>query len=203
MAKRVTKGGRGRKRVRRRPDGAGPRERLLDAADRLFYAEGIGRTGIDRVLSEAGVAKQSLYDHFEGKDGLIAAYLERRDERFMAWFMKRLDARPLGKRERLRRVLDVVGEFVEQPGFCGCAFIAAAEEFADDEHPARLLAARNKLALRAFLIELARDAGAANAEAVGGAYALLVDGVLVAARLGRGRAALADAKAAVAVLVGD
>jgi AcrR family transcriptional regulator len=56
----------------------GVRDRLLDAADRLFYREGVGAVGIDRILGEAGAAKASLYQHFGSKDQLVASYLERR-----------------------------------------------------------------------------------------------------------------------------
>ena len=57
----------------------GVRDRLLDAADRLFYREGVRAVGIDRVLAEAAAAKASLYQHFGCKDQLVASYLERRD----------------------------------------------------------------------------------------------------------------------------
>ena len=56
----------------------GVRDRLLAAADRLFYREGVLAVGIDRVLAEADAAKASLYQHFDRKDQLVASYLERR-----------------------------------------------------------------------------------------------------------------------------
>ena len=49
----------------------GVRDRLLDAADRLFYQEGVRAVGIDRVLAEADAAKASLYQHFGSKDQLV------------------------------------------------------------------------------------------------------------------------------------
>src|ERR1700684_3730066 len=60
--------------------GQSPRNRLLEVADALFYAEGVHVVGIDRILKEAGVAKASLYHHFGGKDGLVRAYLEEHFE---------------------------------------------------------------------------------------------------------------------------
>src|SRR5712692_9239750 len=56
------------------------RERLLAAAQELFYKEGINTVGIDRVIEHAGVAKASLYDCFGSKEGLIRAYLTARQE---------------------------------------------------------------------------------------------------------------------------
>lgn len=52
------------------------RQRLLIAADRLFSTRGINSTGIDRIISEAGVAKASLYSNFSSKDELVEAYLQ-------------------------------------------------------------------------------------------------------------------------------
>jgi AcrR family transcriptional regulator len=54
------------------------RDRLIDAADRLFYTEGVRAVGVDRVLDEADAAKASLYAHFGCKDKLVAAYVQRR-----------------------------------------------------------------------------------------------------------------------------
>ncbi len=60
------------------PERLSARERLLAAAQELFYEEGINTVGIDRVIERAGVAKASLYDCFGSKDELICAYLEAR-----------------------------------------------------------------------------------------------------------------------------
>ncbi|TGV79729.1 TetR/AcrR family transcriptional regulator, partial [Mesorhizobium sp. M00.F.Ca.ET.149.01.1.1] len=56
------------------------RKRLVDAATRLFYAEGIGRVSVDAVAEKAGLTKRTLYYHFKSKDDLIAAYLDARDQ---------------------------------------------------------------------------------------------------------------------------
>src|SRR3569833_2360310 len=57
------------------------RDRLLAAADELFYAEGVHTVGIDRIIERAGVAKASLYSSFGSKDELVRAYLQGREER--------------------------------------------------------------------------------------------------------------------------
>src|SRR6201986_5035879 len=54
------------------------RERLLQAANELFYEEGVHTVGIDRVIERAGVAKATLYSAFGSKEALIQAYLESR-----------------------------------------------------------------------------------------------------------------------------
>ena len=67
------------------------RERLLNAADRLFYSEGVHTVGIDRIIDEAGVAKGSLFYNFSGKDDLVAAYLAGRDERRRARMARHME----------------------------------------------------------------------------------------------------------------
>ena len=66
---------------------ASARERLLAAANELFYAEGVQTVGIDRIIDRAGVARGSLYNVFGSKEELVAAYLASRHE-----------ARPAGSR---------------------------------------------------------------------------------------------------------
>src|ERR1700712_5209205 len=94
------------------------RERLLAAADELFYEEGVHTVGIDRVIERAGVAKATLYTTFGSKDGLIRAYLERRHLRRQERITVGL-ARFDNPRDRLLGVFDVLGELAAEPGFRG------------------------------------------------------------------------------------
>ena len=68
------------------------RQRLIETAERLFYAEGIRAVGIDRIIAEAGVAKMTLYNHFASKDDLILAVLQYREEQVNEMFAKSRDA---------------------------------------------------------------------------------------------------------------
>src|SRR5205807_4309408 len=82
------------------------RNRLLAAADELFYAEGVHVVGVDRIVERAGVTKASLYNTFGSKEELVRAYLEqhmrRRQERI---------ARILAANDTPReRILGVFGE---------------------------------------------------------------------------------------------
>jgi AcrR family transcriptional regulator len=104
------------------------RERLLDAAGELFYESGIAATGVDAVLARARVSPATLYAHFPGKDGLVAAYLERR---FRLW--QQTWDEVLGERsdpvDRLLSVFDAVVRYREaECNRRGCAFLAAATE---------------------------------------------------------------------------
>lgn len=66
------------------------RQRIVEAANRLFYREGIRAVSVDAVAEEAGITKRSLYYHFKSKDDLVAAYLDHRDQpnldAYSRWF---------------------------------------------------------------------------------------------------------------------
>src|SRR5467141_2472057 len=105
-----------------------PRERLLQAASELFYAEGVQSVGIDRVIERAGVAKATLYSAFGSKDELIRAYLAARHAATRDRMTRELAARYETPRERLLGVFDIQGESFTEPGFRGCAFMSASAE---------------------------------------------------------------------------
>jgi AcrR family transcriptional regulator len=161
--------------------GDGPRERLLRAADQLFYTRGIRNVGIDEVILAAGVAKASLYTHFRSKDELIAEYVRQRDARWRSWFREAVSARASAPRERLLAVFDVLAEWLASPGFRGCAFQNASIEMADATHPARATAAANKGAVRSYLGELARESGVADPRALADQLSLVAEGAIVTA----------------------
>src|ERR1700759_4165633 len=108
---------------------AGPsaRERLLAAANELFYDEGVHTVGIDRVIERAGVAKASLYNTFGSKDELVKAYLEGRHAKTAARIARWVDARD-DPRGRLLAVFDAQNEMFADPEFHGCAFASASAE---------------------------------------------------------------------------
>src|SRR5580692_6966840 len=94
------------------------RDRLLDAADELFYAEGVHTVGIDRVIEKAGVAKASLYGTFGSKEELVCAYLEKRKGEREARIAARL-APLTDPREKILAVFDALEERMAEPAFRG------------------------------------------------------------------------------------
>jgi AcrR family transcriptional regulator len=61
--------------------GSGGRDKILDAAARVFAREGYRGATIDAVLEEAGFSKGAFYWHFRSKDDLVSALLAERVER--------------------------------------------------------------------------------------------------------------------------
>ncbi len=138
-----------------------PRERLIEAAVRLFSEDGIRATGIDRLLTEAGVAKMSLYKHFQSKDDLIVEALRRKDEQFRETFRAMVETRH-DPRARLLGVFDAQERWFGHPGFRGCLFLNAAAELPEGGCPARRAIAEHKSWVHGQLRDLAREAGAGD-----------------------------------------
>src|SRR6185312_12953705 len=103
------------------PDRLPARERLLIAADELFYGEGINTVGIDRIIERAGVAKASLYDCFGSKEELIRSYLNARHESRLKRITEGLK-RFATPREKMLGVFDIQGEAFRSQSYRGCPF---------------------------------------------------------------------------------
>lgn len=175
------------------------RDRLLAAADELFYAEGVHTVGIDRVIDRAGVAKASLYSAFRSKEALVRAYLEARHERRRVRLLHSLAAYE-DPRERLLGVFDVLAEIATAPTFRGCAFYNAAAE-SPDGGAVQEVCDTTRAWTRGLFTELARDAGARHPEQLTAQLMVLYDGAMAGARMDRRPQAMADARAVAATLL--
>src|SRR5690349_7949737 len=134
------------------------RERLLAAANELFYNEGVHTVGIDRIIEQAGVAKASLYNTFGSKDELVRAYLQARHDS-VTQHITRAVARYDTPRERLLAVFEGQGELSAQPDYRGCAFARASAESRPGD-PAEPATETYRRWVRDLLTELAAQAGA-------------------------------------------
>ncbi|MFE5812393.1 TetR/AcrR family transcriptional regulator [Streptomyces sp. NPDC056479] len=175
------------------------RERLLSAADELFYAEGVRTVGIDRIIEHAGVAKASLYNAFGGKEQLIRAYLDARSAAVTSRLLRAVDAAET-PRERLLAVFEAQGELFAEEDYHGCAFVAAS---AEARHGSAIEEASDayRAGIRALFTELARDAGTPDPEELARRLHLLYDGGGLSARMDRDPSAAATARAAASVLI--
>ncbi len=118
-------------------------EKVLRSASDLFYRNGITATGVDTIVEHAGVSKRILYNNFGGKDELVAAYLRDRDERWRM-SLEETTNRYEDPKERLLATFEAYGEWLVGDDYRGCAFINAATEIADPDHPARAVALSHK-----------------------------------------------------------
>ena len=176
---------------------AGPRDRLLDAAERLFYEQG-GSVGVSALLEEANVARRSLYEHFGGKDGLVAAVLRRASDQDVAWYEDAL-AGGDGPRDRLLGLFDRLDELMADPAFRGCRYLGADRDFADPDHPAHAETEAYRRRIRSLLVRELNALGHARPQEAAEQLHLLIEGALVVgathqdphpARVARGLAAI-------------
>jgi AcrR family transcriptional regulator len=174
------------------------RERLLAAANELFYREGVHTVGIDRVIEQAGVAKASLYNTFGSKDELVRAYLDSRHAE-MAERISRALGRYHTPRDRLLGVFDAQEELFAEPGFRGCAFASASAESPGDAVNAA--AAEYRGWVRGLFTSLAREAGAPDPEGLARQLHLLYDGASLSARMDHDPSAAVAARTAAATLL--
>jgi AcrR family transcriptional regulator len=165
-------------RVRPRPR-LSKRDQLLETAWQLFYRDGYHATGIDRILSKAGVAKMTLYKHFRSKEELILAVLEKRSGQFRESFSEFLDAKKRTPERDLLAVFDWLITWVESKEFRGCLFQKAMAEYQELEDPIHQAALAHKTAFHDEIRRLVVAAGLAKPKALTDQLALLVEGAIL------------------------
>jgi len=172
------------------------RDRILTAAYRLFYRDGIRATGIDKVIAGAGVTKVTFYRHFASKDALVVAFLDLRHDRWMEWFRDALARHAAAGRRGRPPVVDAIEEWVTADSFRGCAFINSVTELGGDVPQIRDIAARHK----ADMVAAIRDTLPPGPHRTRSAQALgvAVDGAIVHAQYAGGGASAVKALATIA-----
>jgi len=160
------------------------RDRILRTARDLFYRDGIRAVGVDTVVAQSGVAKTSLYRWFPSKDALIAAVLEEEAKfRWERWDRNAAvsDQEP---RALLRSQLAGIVRFVTHKAYRGCPFMNVTAEFADPEHPARVVAMQVCDELRKRVGDLVKAIpGVRDPNALTDQIVLLIDGAMSAAHM--------------------
>ena len=158
------------------------RQRIVETAERLFYAEGVRAVGIDRIIAEAEVAKMTLYNHFASKDDLILAVLQYRETQVDEMFAKSIERRTRKGMDKLEAFFAALKDWFKSSGFRGCSFINARVELADADHPASKFSARHKEKFHEMLKGIiAETAGEKAAESLAPAISLMVEGAIVTA----------------------
>ncbi|WP_299379310.1 TetR/AcrR family transcriptional regulator [uncultured Kiloniella sp.] len=174
------------------------REHLVNVALGLFYAQGFHATGVEQIVSEAGVARMTLYKHFPSKDDLIIAVLERRDEQFRSWLLNFMTAQK-EPRQQILAMFDALGHWFNDEAFpehrfCGCLFINAAAEFSDFKELAHQVAARHKAVLTKEILKIVEKTDLSHPEDLVAELMLLKEGAIVTAQVSGDKQAAARAK---------
>jgi AcrR family transcriptional regulator len=161
----------------------GVREKLLVTARELFYREGVRAIGVDRIVAQSGVAKTSLYRWFPSKDDLIAAFLEEEEKDRWSQWDRNLARHPGSPEEQLLAQMTGIERLIATQGFRGCPFINVASEFADPEHPARLVCHRMTIELRTRVRGLVEQINVREPHRLADQLLLLIDGAFSAGQI--------------------
>lgn len=141
----------------------------MEAADRLFYADGIRATGTEKIMADSNVAKATFYRHFKSKDALVLAYLKHRD-RFLWDFL----AQPTPPKN-LHEALGKFELLANRPDVTSCPFLRIAAEYPDVAHPFHRAAIEHQNKILDYLTDLLRPF-AVNRKTTAAALLGVIDG---------------------------
>jgi AcrR family transcriptional regulator len=168
-------------------------ERILRAADRLFYTQGIRAVGVDAVAREAGVSKRTLYHHYPSKDALIAAYLTGR--------FRQVPPSDRPAREQILGYFDRIEAMVADGSFRGCPYVNAVTEIGERNHAAVTIAVQFKEQRRQWYRALLERLQVKDPDALATQVQLLAEGAIATALVRGDPAAARAAREAAAVLI--
>ncbi|MGJ4958605.1 TetR/AcrR family transcriptional regulator [Bradyrhizobium sp. HKCCYLRH2015] len=176
--------------------------RIVAAASRLFYAEGIRAVSVDAVAEKAGVTKKTLYYHFRSKDDLVAAYLAARDQPNLALFKRWFDETDGALPDKIAGIFNQLARAARHPKWRGCGFLRTTAELANlPGHPAIRIGAAHKKKFEAWLQAIFAEQGIAEADALARQMLLLLDGAFAVVLLHRDPSYMETAGAAARTLV--
>ncbi|OWQ78026.1 TetR/AcrR family transcriptional regulator [Stenotrophomonas maltophilia] len=178
------------------------KEHLIATALETFRHQGIHAVGINQLLSDAGVSKKTMYNHFESKEELVAATVDLFDERYFEWMEARLGAVASGE-AAIKAFFDALDDLInsQDPAihdFNGCYLVNASAEF-QEGHLVREKCAASKRKtvdlIRSHLTELCFEANVLE-EAADAIFMLSEGAVVQAYVMGDRSSARAAGKAA-------
>jgi AcrR family transcriptional regulator len=180
-----------------------PRDRLIEAATRLFCRYGVNSVGVDAIVAAAGTAKTTLYKVFGSKDGLVEAVLEREGRIWRAWFVDEIDGPGGSAADRLARIGPALRQWFSREDYYGCPFINAVGESDKADDRMRTLAIAHKKVVLERLAVLCAEAGCREPTRVAHTLGLIIDGAIVAALVTRDAAVADTAGRACAAVLSD
>lgn len=157
------------------------KDRILDAANRLFYSEGVRAVSVDAIAGKAGITKKTLYYHFKSKDEIVAAYLASRDQPNLKLYEKWFDEAEGDLADKVESIFVHLAQSARHPKWKGCGFLRTAAELANmPGHPAMRVGAAHKKKFEAWLAKRFAAEDHAQAESLARQVALLMDGAFSA-----------------------
>ena len=132
------------------------KNRIIETASSLFYKNGYNSTGINEIISEAGIAKATLYSHFKSKEDICIAYLRFKDTIFIKDIEGFVSSKPKGKKQILA-IFDFLELFFQTSDFNGCWCIKTVSEIPSDNLVIRNEIQKQKNNFIQFIMKLVTD----------------------------------------------
>ena len=180
--------------------GDGVRQRIDAAAYRLFSRSGIRNVGVDTIVAESGVAKMTLYRHYPTKERLALSFLRRRTRLFSQPWQQDVERRARTPAARLLAIFDALDDWFRQKDYAGCPVVKALLETQERGDPIRKGTLGYFAGLRAFVRQLAQEAGLRDPEVIAVQWMILIKGAVIVACAGDRNAARRAKELAVALL---
>jgi AcrR family transcriptional regulator len=153
------------------------KDRIVKAAARLFYEEGIRAVSVDAVADKAGVTKKTLYYHFRGKDDLVAAYLQSQDQPTLDLYARWFSETRGPVADKVRGLFTRFGEAASHPRWRGCGFLRTVAELASTPgHPAVKAGAAHKKRFEQWLADVFAEHAIAECNELARQIVVLLDG---------------------------
>ncbi|WFU46510.1 TetR/AcrR family transcriptional regulator [Sinorhizobium terangae] len=178
------------------------RDRIVSAAAKLFYAEGIRAVSVEALAEAAGVTKRTLYYHFDSKDDLIAAYLDGRDQPNLTLFQKWFAETEGDVATKVEGIFRNLARAARHPKWKGCGFLRTSAELANmPGHPAMRIGAAHKKKFENWLRQSLEVEGIDGAGVLARQVLLLLDGSFAVVLLHRDPSYMEAAGMAAASLI--
>jgi AcrR family transcriptional regulator len=155
------------------------RDRIFQAAKRLFYRYGIRGVSVDTIAAEADTTKVTLYRVFSSKDDLVVQVLEDHISRFWQWWDAVVAPYPNNPRKQIEALFSSFKE-----GLCtdevqrGCPVANTAVEIIEEDHPAKRIIRDHEAEIARRLLALTRELGARQPEQLANTLSLLISGIM-------------------------
>ncbi|CAJ3055515.1 TetR/AcrR family transcriptional regulator [Burkholderia pseudomallei] len=158
------------------------REKMLDKAAELFSRFGFHPVGVQQIIEASGVAYQTMYNNFSGKENLAREVLERWHNSVIENMRARIDTIE-GVDARLKALFDWHEAWFKGPMFSGCLFERAIAEYGVEDQNVSEVAIRHKKALLKLFEDVLRDGFTGReAKRLASVIVMLLDGATAHAR---------------------
>lgn len=159
---------------------------LITAAIWLFCRNGIKNTGVEKIISRAGVSKMTLYNRFSTKEGLVAAAVEKEAQQWRDWLFSYVNG---GEADpyygRIPLVFTALFEWFSRKDYFGCLIMKAAIEFEGESPEITRIFNAHKTAMNGFLVDLCDDLGLRESNVLASMLMTLIDGSIIKSLLAK------------------